>query len=799
VNIPFFSSHGVLGLNARNLLYIKPFNPRRAVAFADDKLRTKAYLSARGIPAARLYARIESRRQLYEFDFDALPEDCVLKPNAGFGGEGILVLRGRRGKSFLRQGKVPIDQTELEEHILDILDGRYAITGLPDSAFFEQLLTPDACFAPLRPAGLPDIRIVVFNLVPVMAMLRIPTIESQGKANVHLGGIGIGIDIAKGTTTFAAQYNRIVNVLPHGGSPAGIPIPRWDELLLIASRIQQLTNIGYLAVDLTIDAENGPMLLEVNARAGLMVQVANLAPLRSRLERVEGLKLSSPEKGVRLAQELFGEKISGTRSKRSETRTVLGMREVLHISGEGVNVDVPCFVDPQRDFSIFEQALLDELLQAGAVEEEERPAGSPRAFRVKWALGGVKRQTLVHTGEMPSTAVRAVIGRRDLTGFLLDPSRGASVTPVRTSTREDARAIDRLLARVDHDLLLLPCLKPLNLREELGRAQHDLAYNPVFHYAALRVDLDDVERRLNAVAPDDSPIGVLLARKRDELLIRVELLRARGEAQRFTAASQSLIGCCTDALIADAKEHLRVQIACDLPPSDADLLDAEEIVPMLDEALCRYALHDWQVVVRQNIVADCTVGAHRIYVRKGARFTKARVEALIAHEIEAHVLTAENGAHQPFELFRRGFAHYLDTQEGLAIFTQERVLSPGDPKRTSSARSALAVAHALTHSFADTRRYLIEELGERPEKALSKTIDVKRGLGDTSRHGAFTKGVVYFRGWKMIRDFVANKGDLRRVYIGKIALEDLELAERVAGMKPPVLLPQFLRPEKEKR
>src|SRR3990167_7466351 len=139
----FLSHRGVLGLNARNLLYIKPFNPRKVVAFADDKLKTKAYLAARGIPVAKIYGKIESRKQLKSFDFDSLPEECVLKPNYGSGGEGILILKGRKNPStslrtggmFLEQGKRPISDDALREHIEDILDGKFSVNGRADTAF----------------------------------------------------------------------------------------------------------------------------------------------------------------------------------------------------------------------------------------------------------------------------------------------------------------------------------------------------------------------------------------------------------------------------------------------------------------------------------------------------------------------------------------------------------------------------------------------------------------------------------------------------------------------------------------
>lgn len=789
----FLSSHGVLGLNARNLLYIKPFNPRKAVAFADDKLKTKAFLSARGIPTAKIFARIEDRKQLQGFDFGALPDECVLKPNEGYGGEGILVLNGRNKRGqFLIQGKEPISERDMRAHVEDILDGKFSLSGRSDTAFFERLLVADEAFAPLRPAGLPDIRIVVFNLVPVMAMLRLPTAESGGKANVHLGGIGIGIDIAKGLTTFATQYNRRIRELPHGLSPAGFQIPRWEEMLLVASRIQHITNIGYLAVDLTLDQEQGPVLLEVNARAGLMVQVANLAPLRSRLERVEGVTVTSPEKGVRIAQELFGEKVRERRGgDAAEDRPVLGLRETIVLAGEGVTAEVPALIAPAEERTIFTEALLRELEEQGIVERVEE------GFRAKFTLGGRKIQTVVRAQNVADPSVRAVVGRRDLAGFLIDPGKATGSVRVRPSVKEDLRAIDKTLEQADHDLLLLKELKPVNLEEERVRLEHDRSYNPVFRYHALPANLDEMETRLVDLKPDESPLGELLKKKRRELLLRINLLRARGDARRFTEASASLFGRPATVLLTAASAVLRSRTVCELPPSPGKMLSADEAAERFRAVMEQYGLHEWKVSVRDALVADCTVGGREVYLRGGARFTPGHLEALIAHEIETHVLTAENGASQPFELFRRGFAQYLDTQEGLAIFNQNRILSPHHDKRYGPARNVLAIAYVLEHSLAQTRRYLEEELGYGSEKALSKAIDFKRGLADTAEPGGFTKGLVYFRGLRAIEEFVGRGGDLRKLYVGKIALEDLDLIAKIPGIREPILLPVWLREKKE--
>jgi alpha-L-glutamate ligase-like protein/uncharacterized protein (TIGR02421 family) len=794
--VNLFSNHGVLGMNARNLLYIKPFNPRKAVAFADDKLKTKAFLQARGIPTAKMYARIETRNQLRTFDFMSLPEECVLKPNYGFGGEGIKILKGRRNGLFLEQGKRPIPEEELREHIEDILDGKFSVNGRPDTAFFEKILVADESFAPFRPAGLPDIRLVVFNLVPVMAMIRIPTAESGGKANIHMGGIGIGIDIAKGITTHAVQFSKLIDSLPHGASPAGIPIAHWEEMLLIASRIQYITNIGYLAVDLTIDQEQGPVLLEVNARAGLTVQIANLAPLRARLERVEGLSVTTPEKGARLAQELFGRKLEQSRTvKEADERPILGTREIVTIHKDGESVDVSAAVVPDSERTVFSPELMRQLREDGGLEPE---SDDEQAFRVKFTLGGRKIQTVVRQGEMPSPGVKAVIGKRDLAGFLIDPSKMPEVSIIRTSVKEDDRAIDRYLAQTDKELLLLRYMKPENLAEERARAAQDSLYNPVFQYRPLPEDIADIERKLDELTPSDTPLGHLFKKKRTELLHRIDLLRSRGDARRFSSASSVLFGHPSSVLLAAARSTLQSQIACDLPPPLSQMMTAEKAAPLFEEVLQRYGLHDWQVKVRASVVADCTVGGTSVYLREGALFSREHVESLIAHEIETHVLTAETGLQQPFELFRRGFAQYLDTQEGLAIWSQSRVLSPYNDKRFWPARNVLAIAHAFEHSFADTRKYLEEELGYRPDKALSKAIDLKRGLTDTSQPGGFTKGIVYFRGLRAIEHYLLQGGDLRRLYIGKIALEDLDLLEQIPGIKEPILLPLHLREEEQK-
>jgi uncharacterized protein (TIGR02421 family) len=522
-----------------------------------------------------------------------------------------------------------------------------------------------------------------------------------------------------------------------------------------------------------------------------MVQVANLAPLRARLERVKGLKVSSPEKGVRIGQDLFGEKVNKEEEKvEKEERPVLGSHETISITSSGSNITIPCRIAPEEEGTIFTQELIEELKKEKVLCSRKK---GEQGYKIKFTLHGKRLQTLITEGKIEGSE-RALIGRRDLTDFLIDPSKTKekSTKTRRSSVKTDLRAVDRTLAQIDKELLLLKQLKPINLESEKRRIQEDPRYNPLFTYPELSINTEEIMQKLSKKLSDTSPLGILLEKKRRELRTRIKLMEARGSSKEFTRASIALYGKPTNELLKTAFSLLQ-QKTPEKEISPEKILPAEKAKPIFEEALESYSLHDWDVAIRSHLLSDCAVGGKHIYLREGAQFSLPHVESLIAHEIETHVLTAENGAHQPYAIFRRGCANYLETQEGLAIYNQNQVLPLTHEKRFGPARSALGVAFGLEHSFADLREYLEKELGYTSEKALSKALDIKRGLTDTSEPGAFTKGIVYLQGLKKIEKFVDANGDIKRLYVGKIALEDLEIVEQIPDLQPPLLLPKFLQ------
>jgi alpha-L-glutamate ligase-like protein len=304
-----FKKKGVLAINKRNADYTLKHNPRRLYPLVDDKLRTKQLAQANGIAVPDLYAVIEVAGQVH-----TLPEtirehsDFVIKPAHGSGGEGILVIADRFNGKLRRPDGLIITWEELNHHIFNVLSGLYSLGGQPDQALIEYRVKFAPVFEGISYQGVPDIRIIVLMGVPVMSMVRLPTRMSDGKANLHQGAIGVGIDIATGTTLGGVLGNEIVTDHPDTGQPVtGLIIPHWDDLLKLAARCFDLTGLGYQGVDIVLDKDKGPLILELNARPGLNIQIANNAGLLLRLELVEQChsELQTLEQRVAFAKHHF--------------------------------------------------------------------------------------------------------------------------------------------------------------------------------------------------------------------------------------------------------------------------------------------------------------------------------------------------------------------------------------------------------------------------------------------------------------------------------------------------------------
>jgi alpha-L-glutamate ligase-like protein len=284
----------VLTINCRNVQFGLDVNSPSAIARADDKQQTCKLCVSHGIPTPRLFAVLESYQDLDRLsDRLARVPEFVVKPNRGRGGQGVVLIVARHGTSFLRHNGERWTKDDLLVHISDILSGQFSFDGQPDIALIQQRVRLHPGWSSLAVEGIPDVRFIVYRGELVMAMLRLPTKASRGCANLHQGGIGAGIDLATGRLTHAIWQERPITRHPdHGILLRGQTVPFWNEMRYWALAAAQCSGLGYVGVDMTLDAAEGPVLLEWNARPGLAIQLANRAGLLSRLREKDQRCLS---------------------------------------------------------------------------------------------------------------------------------------------------------------------------------------------------------------------------------------------------------------------------------------------------------------------------------------------------------------------------------------------------------------------------------------------------------------------------------------------------------------------------
>lgn len=309
-------ARGIMGINRRNADYVLKYNQRHLYPLVDDKILTKEKALAAGIHVPEMYGIISSEKEIEKLDqMIGERNDFVIKPAQGAGGDGIMVISDRYESHFKSVSGRIITRDELEYQISCILTGLYSLGGHRDRALVEYRVSPDPIFKSISFEGVPDIRIIVLMGYPVMAMLRLPTRQSNGKANLHQGAIGVGVDLATGVTLRGTWLNNKISKHPDTSNAVdGVQLPSWDTFMHLAASCYELCGLGYIGVDMVLDQDKGPMILELNARPGLNIQIANDCGLVHRTraveERLESLRQrdiqESPQDRVRFTQEVFG-------------------------------------------------------------------------------------------------------------------------------------------------------------------------------------------------------------------------------------------------------------------------------------------------------------------------------------------------------------------------------------------------------------------------------------------------------------------------------------------------------------
>ena len=775
----FFKTYGLLWQNARNLKYIKWFNSKLAKDLADSKLKTKEFLKTKNIPVPETFSIFKRHEEITDELVEKLIPPFVLKPNKGFWWKGIIIIDKKNSVwDFLSITGESYSNSEMKKHLLNILDGFFSLSGSRDTVVVEKKIEIDDEVQVLWTYGLPDIRIIVFNMVPVMAMLRVPTEKSGGKANLHSWACAAWIDIWTGKLTYLTQFWKIIKSVPWIWDIRWLVLPNWNKMLEISVKVQKETRIWYLGCDIVMDNKDGPLLLEINVRPWLEVQVANLARLKDRLERVEWIYVNSVDKWVRLGKDLFSGDIED-KIKKISWKEVVWAREYVKITYLEKDFRYLAEVESSKNISIISKQFLLDVLKIGKDESEKKNINLK--IEVLW----IKKNVKFNIKELWN--VNIILWLNSLKWFLLDPFKYKKGevpfsewekfkkwlnVAITKNYDNQLKKIDKEIMSIDKKLLILKVITPINLLEEKKKFIDSKGeYVPQFKYYELDKDLELLKKEVLKIEIPEIPLSNIYKRKKEEILNKINFLKAFKDEDidlQLESSMNLFWGVDVEAL-EYCKDVLKNKPKC---KKEDNFLDFYEIKKYINKFNHIYWI---KISLKKASRASRFVMKWDILLYSPwVGVWKKEMRSIVAHEIEWHYLRRVNWKSMKYSIFWSGTAWYLEIDEWIAIYNQNRFLNNYDVKYYGIFEWYYFINYALSHSYSKLISKILDFYNHDLEKSFYRLLRLKRGFRDVSSKGVFTKDLVYLNGLKKIEEFIKNGWDLKELYLGKISIIDLE-------------------------
>ena len=802
----------ILGMNARNLQYIKKFNPTKAIRLANDKNKSKNFLSERWIPVPKTFDLITNRSDLYAYDFSSLPVDEVIaKPCNGSRWRWIYRIKPIQTPTdahliwnnslfdslFTKQSpfadqwykvwsEVIPDQT-LRRYLVDVLDGKNSMWRWSDNVLLEELIVAWSWFEKFCQKWLADVRVIVFNLIPVAAMLRVPTEESDGKANLDRWGIWLWINVSTGKIQSMFQHGKIHK----NWFPGEYKDMEWQKLsyrndiLSYSSKVQYFANLWYLALDRVITDE-GPKLLEINARAWLKFQLAAVLPLRNRLDKIKDMKVNDPEKWVEIAKTLFTE----------DKWQVISTSKIIYLSQHGKlkkktedgtkkSMDVIVDVDIKRQRTVIGQQVKDFLWSK----------------IVPYTLELQDNHITFHDFSFKTskkTEDNTIVLWRDLAQeYYLKPVKKIFTTEHVISNKnlieheiDKLHILDEKLFKISKSLNLSRILKPTNYLEELDNfITRNGHYNPVFEYnRPSDKKLHSIYKQLNRLRDTyfdyssgvQSPFAKLFMDKATELLHKHELLVAY-KKQKYSdilLANQKLFWPLDDEYTRESK-----RMVFDHSNDDIKLwrrLKSLEI----REYILSYLKQQWyswvHVYFDSNTTSRLTVvrSAKNITIKimQGISIREKDLKATLAHEVDVHVRRYINWSKTWRHILRQWTANFIADEEWLAVVESLKHLPEWYERKWRFLRYYY-LSLVANKDFAGISSVVMGLKNVTLRSAFSDVLRVKKWIQKTwfiDEGAVYYKDKVYLDGQKKVQAWIDQWGDTETMMVGKVKIDDLE-------------------------
>ena len=823
----------ILWINKRNNTYIKEFNPTKWIRLANNKNQTKRFLTQRWIPVPQTLAHIKNRQDWLSFDFSKITNHTfVIKPNKGSKGSWIFVIQDIRKKewfltkkksndtklenifSFFRKsdqsyivdywyefliGKKRVSEYEIKLQWVWIYDWKFSSSNKTDTILIEDRLIPWPWFSEFCEHWLADMRIIMFNLVPIIAMLRMPTEESWGKANLAQWWIWLWLDIVSGKiTSLYRKGQSYTDEFPQKWKNfKWKKIPYWQEIIQYSANAQYFVNIGYLWMDWVI-TNKGPKLLEINARAWLEIQNITWKPLLTIMKKIEDIEITTPSKWIEISRSLFSdERINELKDQHivylSQTWKLLYQRDSKK---RGLPITITVWIDKIKNYT--SEKVLKKLTWAKDITID------------LWHHDTIfKNISLTSSKDIQWNKI--VLWQQSLANYYIKP-----IHKSRVSTRfinpdyiiEDElvslKLLDEKISIINRQLNLAQILKPSNYLDEFDKfvSLHG-EYNPQFIYNfptykelhSLTEQIKELDIKYRQKEYFDSLFSNLFFEKLDEMQIKINLIKAykKQDFSLINHYNKLLFWEINNTLLDISKEKLKEKIY--FHPSELwEILKWEEIVHYIKNYITKKKL-DW-VRVRKD---DTTLSRISVWfwkfatikLKTTASFREYKLISKLVHEIDVHVMRYLNWKNTWWNILSTWTAGYLETEEWLSVYLSNQKLQEYLPwyDGISKYKNYYFIYNSQFLDFSELSQLIIETKESLRNTQTDKAINYKvlfnttlkfmKWIKDTSVKNTwiiFWKNLIYLNGYEKIKQLnITNPEKIKQlIKYGKCKIDDLK-------------------------
>lgn len=325
--------------------------------------------------------------------------------------------------------------------------------------------------------------------------------------------------------------------------------------------------------------------------------------------------------------------------------------------------------------------------------------------------------------------------------------------------------LDRLVKKIE----LLSYVNPLNIEKAKNRFfTSKYTEDPVFRYPKLKFDAYKLHRlffsqRLERIT--DERIRQVYQDIIYYYSNMVQCIETIGQDKRFYYNSLRVYGSPTEKDVQNAQFILHY--ANEPESSDMDkIYTAEEAKAYFEKFSDQY---DFPLNIKfsTHIAADAMVSnaSQSLLIKRNTKFSKNQLLTLANHEIGVHLVTTYNGMYQPLKIFSNGFPKNVETQEGLAVFS-EYMSGALTLKRLKELAYRVLASDSLIkgYSFSDTFDLIHSQYKLNRNDAFSITLRAHRG-------GGFTKDRLYLSGLKKIYKRYLKEKSMDALLAGKVSLD----------------------------